>query len=52
VQYTLFDLASAVSSKWHNFKNMTESGCIYDTIGWDGLVALLPVKKSPTVVPS
>jgi len=52
MQYTLFDLNSLVFAKWYNFKNATELGRIYDTIDWDGLVALLPLKKNPAGAPS
>lgn len=52
MQYTLFDLNSPVFAKWYNFKNATELGRIYDTIDWDGLVALLPLKKNPAGAPS
>jgi IS5 family transposase len=51
MQYTLFDLNSPVFVKWYNFKNATELGRIYDTINWDELVGLLPLKKNPAGAP-
>ena len=51
MQDTLFDLNSYYSNKWYIFKNATELGSIYDTIDWNGLVKLLPEKKTAKGAP-
>lgn len=46
MQYTLFDLNSPNFTKLYLFKNKTELGSIYQTIDWDGLTKLLPIKNT------
>lgn len=51
MQNTLFSLDFHFSPKWYIFKN-TELGRIHDCIDWNGLVALLPQRKSLRGAPS
>jgi hypothetical protein len=51
MQNTIFSSDSYFSPKWYIFKN-TELGHIHDCIDWDGLVALLPQKKTLRGAPS
>lgn len=51
MQISLFPADSHYSSKWYIFKN-SELGRIHDCINWDGLVGLLPEKKTLRGAPS
>lgn len=51
MQITLFPSNSIYSAKWYNFKT-TELGRMQDCIDWDGLVSLLPQKKTLRGAPS